>query len=191
MKLTQDWFEQQGTCLNCFAWVRTQFSDEVKEIEATEIINRLITQKNEIAERYKNEEDSENSLDWANWTICRVFSKEQRIKYAIFAAEQVIDIFEEQYPDDSRPREAIEAAKRYLEDQSTSKAANAAAKRAAFAAASNTKHTAICAAFAAAFAADHAAFSAVIYAANAAADSDEMRRRILKYGLELLQAKGE
>ena len=43
-------------------------------------------------------------------------SPEQKISYALFAAEQVISIFEEEVKDDKRPREAIDAAKEYLKN---------------------------------------------------------------------------
>ena len=56
----------------------------------------------------------DNHNDWANWVIVRVMTHEQKVQYAIFAAEQVIDIFEKKYPSDDRPRKAIEAAKNYL-----------------------------------------------------------------------------
>ena len=79
-----------------------------------------------------------NRLDWANWLIVRLMTHEQQIRYAIYAAEQVIELYEEKYPDDKRPMQAIEAARRYLDNPSQeNKAADAAraAARAAYAAA--------------------------------------------------------
>ena len=58
------------------------------------------------------------------------WTKEDSVKLAIFAAELVIDIFEKQYPDDKRPRMAIEAAKKWL-DNPTADTARAAADAAA------------------------------------------------------------
>lgn len=55
-------------------------------------------------------------------------SKKITVDFAVFCAEQVLPIFEAKYPDDDRPRKAIEAAK-------NSSAASAAAS-AAYAAAS-------------------------------------------------------
>jgi hypothetical protein len=75
-------------------------------------------------------------LDWANWLICRMFTHKQNIKYAIFAAEQVIANYEKQYPDDKRPREAIEAAKEVLKNASKK---NKSAARAADSAACTAK----------------------------------------------------
>lgn len=42
------------------------------------------------------------------------WTPQDSVKLAIYSAELVIDIFEKQYPDDKRPRLAIEAAKAYL-----------------------------------------------------------------------------
>ena len=52
--------------------------------------------------------------EWANWLICRLLTRRQRIKYAIHAAESVLPIFEAAYPGDDRPRKAIKAARAYL-----------------------------------------------------------------------------
>ena len=71
-------------------------------------------------------------MDWANWLIVRLMTHEQQIRYAIYAAEQVIELYEEKYPDDKRPMQAIEAAKKCLDNPSEK---NKAAARAAFAAA--------------------------------------------------------
>ncbi len=105
-------------------------------------------------------------LQYANWLIVWKMNHEQRIQYAIFAAEQVIGIYEDKYPNDKRPREAIKAAKKYLK----SKYKNAA--YAAYAAA----NTANAAAYAAANAAN---------AANAAATRNKMQIKILEYGLKI------
>ncbi len=71
---------------------------------------------------------------------------------ALLFAEEVLHIFEEKYPKDLRPREAIEAAKHWLSER-TSEAANAA----------------YAAAYAATYAADAAAVNDAAYAASNAA----------------------
>jgi hypothetical protein len=96
--------------------------------------------------------NSDDHNDWANWLIVRFMTHEQKVQYAIFAAEQVIDIYEKKYPDDDRPRKAIEAAKNYLKDKSLENK-NAAYTDAAYAA----------------YVAAYAAYAA--YAADAAADA--------------------
>ena len=58
--------------------------------------------------------------------------------FAFWCAEQVLPIYEEKYPDDNRPRRAIETARRYAEGLATEgelAAARAAASAAAWAAA--------------------------------------------------------
>jgi len=95
-KLTKEWFKQHDACKDGYEWTLTR-KDESAEYTLNELI-RL--------EKY----------DWANWTICRIFNRKQKMQYAIFTAEQVIDIFEKKYPDDKRPREAIEAARKVLKN---------------------------------------------------------------------------
>jgi hypothetical protein len=113
--------------------------------------------------------NSDDHNDWANWLLVRFMTHEQKVKYAIFAAEQVIDIYEKKYPGDDRPRKAIEAARNYLKDKSL-KNKNAAAT-AAYAADAAAAYAAADAAAAAAYAADAAAYAAAAYAAAAAADA--------------------
>ncbi len=142
---------------------------------------------------------------WGNWLICRLMNKKQSVQYAIFAAEQVIDIYEGKYPNDKRPRNAIEAAKAYLKNPSKKTkayafaaadaafdAADAAAADAAVAAAFAAADAAFAAADAAAFAAADAAAAAAAYAADYAADyaaneRRKMQAKILKYGIGLLK----
>ena len=71
-------------------------------------------------------------IGWANWFIVRLMTHSQKIQYAIYAAEQVIDLYEKKYPDDDRPRKAIKAAKAYLKNKTTKN--KNAAKAAAYAA---------------------------------------------------------
>ena len=47
-------------------------------------------------------------------------------KIAIYAAELALPIFEEEYPDDKRPRNAIETAKKYLRGKATKEELDAA-----------------------------------------------------------------
>jgi len=127
--------------------------------------------------------------DWANWLIVRVMERKQYLAYAIFSAEQVIGIYETQHPSNDRPRKAIEAAKRVLENDTPENRANAwAAYAAAYAAAADAE-AAAWAAYAAAYAA-YAAYAAgaAAYAAYAAAYARiEKQTRILNYGMGLLE----
>ena len=109
-----------------------------------------------------------NRLDWANWLIVRCMEYKQYVSYAIFAAEQVIDIYEKRYPNDIRPRNAINAAKKCLNDPSIKNKKSAyAADAAAYAA--YAAYAADAAAYAAAAAADAAASAAYAADADAAA----------------------
>jgi len=53
---------------------------------------------------------------WSDMRVTKAYrwTKEDSVKLAIFAAEQVLEIFEREYPNDLRPRQAVEAAKSYL-----------------------------------------------------------------------------
>ena len=94
-------------------------------------------------------------------TKCYRWRKEDSVALALFAAESVLELFEKQYPEDKRPRQAIEAARVWLKDPSEENkdAARAAARAAAWAAG------------AAAWAAEDAAWAArdAAWAAGAAA----------------------
>ena len=53
---------------------------------------------------------------WEEMRLVKLYkwTKKDSVSLAIFAAELVLPNFEKKYPDDKRPREAIEAAKRVL-----------------------------------------------------------------------------
>ena len=69
---------------------------------------------------------------WAIWLYTKLMNLKQLRMIAVFAAEQVLPIFEKQYPNDLRPRKAIEAAKVVIENDSKENriAARAAATKA-------------------------------------------------------------
>ena len=141
MKITKDWLEEKQACSESVAWFNAQ-----KETDAGKIIEKLA---------------ESDHWEWANWTIVRVMTRPQYLAYVIYAAEQVIDIYEKKYPDDRRPRNAIDAAKAVLKsDTAVTRAAAWAAGAAAWAA------------------------GAAAWAAGAA-----MRTKILKYGVVLLAEK--
>ena len=146
--ITIEWLQSQGACEESIEeWHKETDHDTFATL------NRLVV---------KNPE-------WGNWLVCRLMTKKQAVKYAVFAAEQVIDIYEKAYPDDKRPRNAIEAAKAYLKNP----CAKTRAAAAAYAAAAYAVYTyAAAAAYAVAYAADateaNAAANAAVYAAYAA-----------------------
>ena len=90
------------------------------------------------------------------------WTKKDSVALAIFAAELVIDNFEKEYPEDKRPREAIEAAKKWLKNPvaKNESAAWSAAENAAWSAAWSAWSAARSAAESAARSAGNAAWSA-------------------------------
>jgi hypothetical protein len=174
MILTKKWLKEKSACKDGVEWFNEQ-----KETDVVKVLRKLV---------------KEDRWDWANWTICRVFKYKQRVQYAVFAAEQVIDIYEKKYPDNKKPREAIEAAKKCIDNPSeeNKKAADDAAAAAYAAAAAADADAAADAAAYAAYAdaaADAAAYAAAdVYAAAAAyAARNKMRIKILNYGISLLE----
>jgi hypothetical protein len=180
MTLTLEDLKRLGPCKEGFVW----YEKNIK----TENIREILLQVNE------------KNSSWARWLFQQLIDKEQAVKIAIYSAELVLHIYEEKYPEDDRPRKAIEAAKEYLETRGTHAAAAADAAHAAHAAA-YAAHTAAYAAHAAdaayAAAAAHAAYADAAYAAaavGAAADAAGANRKItqekiLNYVADLLEGK--
>ena len=71
-----------------------------KSIDLIDVIKRLIKIND-----YKH-------LQWANWLIARCMTYKQYVGYAVYAAKQVLSIFEKKYPNDKRPRKTIKATKK-------------------------------------------------------------------------------
>jgi hypothetical protein len=112
----------------------------------------------------------ENHFDYANWFVTKLFTHPQCVQYSIFSSEICLEQFEKQYPEDSRPREAIEAAKNWLKNPTEEN--RSAAWYAAEYTAGLTASTAWSAAkYAAWSAAKYAAWSAA-YAASAARSAE-------------------
>jgi len=193
-KITEKWLKRFGACLGSIEWVKEQ-----KTSDPIELLEKGIAS------------NDDTIFDYCNWGISRYFSRIERIKYTVYVAKQVLHIFEKEYPDDDRPRKAIEAAERCVKNDTeenrhaaynaayaayatytaTYAAANAAydAYAAAYNAASAAYATynAASAAYAAydAYAAAYNAASAA-YATHAAA---KIKIKILKYGMKLLKAR--
>jgi len=148
MIITKEWLKKNNACLKGVSWFTAQ-----SKTDAIPVIKQLMT---------------ENKLDWASWTICRVFNYKQKLQYSVFAAEQVISIYEKRYPDDNLPRKAIKAARKCIENQ------NKENRLAAYAA----------------YAAANAAYAAADVA-NAAYAAAALRTKILSYGLLLLEEDRE
>jgi len=190
MKITIEWLVSKNACHDGLDW----FVEQGKEVEPIPLLNLLI---------------EENQLEWANWLLVRVMEYKQYVSYAVYAAEQVIKNYEKQYPDDKRPRTAIEAAKKCIEnpsDENKKEAANAAraacsasdsaadwaASRAAGSASLSAWSASSAVDWAADSSADRAAYSASSAASSAArataraAGWAKILKKILKYGIKLL-----
>ena len=115
MKITKDWLVKKNACRDDLEWY-------VKE-GITEPIAGI---KNLI---------KKGKLNWANWLIVRVMSYKQYVSYAVYSAKQVLQNYEEKYPDNKTPREAIEAAIKCMKNPTEkNKRAAASAAYAAYAA---------------------------------------------------------
>ena len=78
MIIDREWLEKHVACRDGKEWFLKE--EKLDPIEGLE--NLILKDK----------------LDWANWLIVRVMNKEQRVKYAVFAAEQVEYLWKDEYP---------------------------------------------------------------------------------------------
>jgi hypothetical protein len=143
------------------------FHASVRAVDAMQYVNCEILALVEVRGKHLAQDDKQC---WSEMKVVRAYewTKTDSVAMAIYAAELVIGTYEKKYPDDKRPRQAIEAARAWLENPSKENrsAASAAAHAAAYAA--SAAHAASAAAYAAdASYAAHAA-SAAAYAADAA-----------------------
>ena len=139
----------------------------------------------------------------ANWLIVQFMFHKESVKYAIFAAKQVLGIYEKKYPKDDRPRKSIEAAKAWIKDpcgetKNAAHATNVAAYAVANAAADTVANAAANAAYAAAnaaYAATNAAYEEAYGTAYAAAKATDdaakikLQEKILKFGIKLIKQR--
>ena len=116
------------------------------------------------------------------------WTKRMSVQLAVFAARRVLALWERRYPDDARPRTAIEAAESWLADNgSTARAAARAADAARAAARAAAADAAAAAAWAAAGAAAAAWAGAGAEAAAGAAAAAEAGTACHRYVLTLLK----
>ena len=182
MKITEKQLKDLGACKEGLAWFMEQ-----KDHELTSLVKSAIDKP-----EYINKGEKFNTLSFSNWGIVRLLDKPRQVQYAIYAAKQVLKIFEDRYPEDKRPRLAIEAAEKYLQEPSIkNKDAAYAAANAAYAAANSAANAAANAAYAAYAAADEvysaadAAENAAYAAAYAANAKLKLKSKILRYGVKL------
>ena len=167
MKITLDWLEEHHACLEGIDWFRAQ-----SETDGVALVKKLMAEKRH---------------GWAQWLIVLIMTRPQYLDYAIFAAEQVLPIYEQQYPGDDKPRLAINAARKCIaNDTPANRDAAGAAARAAGDAWAAWAAWAAGADAGAARAVAWAARDAALAAGDAAA---AMHKTVLNHGLELLTKK--
>jgi len=164
MKINKAQIKALDPCLPAWTWYLETKSDKVTDLK------RLLLKTNK------------ENPSWARWLFTHLMTSQQRREIAIYAAEQVLPLFEKRYPNDNRPRAAIEAARRVLENDTaeTRQAARNAAADAAYAA-----YAAADAAVAAYDAAAAVAYAAYAYDAAAKARKG-MQEAIIKEAVRIL-----
>ena len=160
-------------------------------IDAMSYVNAEVIAQVEVRGKHLEQGDKQC---WSEMRIITAWprTKEDSVSLAIYAAELIIGIFEKRYPDDKRPRQAIDAAKRWLsepteENRQAAEAARAAAEAAAWAAWAAAEEAAM-AAWAAALAAGAAAGAA--WAAKEAARA-KVKTKCHRFVLRRLAGKSK
>ena len=162
--ITKEWLKSNDACSDGYKWFVNQ-----DETNTAKVLLKLT---------------AEDRFNDALWVVERILNKSQSVKLAVFSAELCLPNFESAYPDDGRPRKAIDAAKAYLKRprEKTKSAARAAASGAARAAWSAS---AASAAARAASAAARAAWGA----ARAAEARKEAQAKIIKEVIKIAGLK--
>jgi len=166
--ITKKWLKKYDACIEGVKWWETLSDKTIKGIYKQGI--------------------KEKRFSDINWMLTRLFNRKQCIQYAVYAAEQVFYIFEKENPQDKRPRNAIDAAIKCI-DNDTKKNRDAAwAARDADRAAGAVAWAARAAAGAArdaSWAASAAGDAGEAAWAARDADRDAVYKKILNYGMKL------
>ena len=158
-----------GPCAEGFKW----YSNNIKTDDLESILLQL----------------AEHRWDWCRWLMVMVLNEKQNRLLAIYCAELVLPIFESKYPDDKRPRKAVEATKDFMEGKISAEdlsVARSGASAAAYYAAAAYAADAAYAAYAAYDAAAYAADATYDAAAAAAHTRQNIKPTIVKKVIELL-----
>lgn len=113
-----EWYTHKGMLILC----ESGFHCSKKIIDAFSYVRGDVVARVEYEGKTKSDHDK---LVCQKMRIvdARLWKKEDSVELAIFSAEQVIDIYEKEYPEDRRPRKAIEAAKKWLKNPTDRNAA--------------------------------------------------------------------
>ncbi len=115
------WRETKKTAKNC----ENGFHSSKEIYQAYSYVAGEVLAKVEVDGQF---DEGTDKLSFQRMRIVKAYKwdKTTSVKLAIYAAEQVISIYEKEYPDDKRPRRAIQAAKKYLKNPTAARAAYAA-----------------------------------------------------------------
>ena len=164
MNISARRLKKMGACSDGLDWFRENYG--TKNVNAVDALRLSLRQ---------------NKHSDCNWFLSTALNRGNKIRYACYAAKQVLEIFEDQYPNEKRPRQAINAALKCIKnDTNKNREAARAASGAAWTAASE----------AASDAANEAARTAASEAARAAwaaASEAAMYKKIIARGIKLLQ----
>ena len=105
------WYKAEGDLKIC----KNGFHCSQNIIDAMGFVNMEVLAKVEVRGKSIIQDDKEC---WEEMRLVKTYkwTKKDSVSLAIFAAELVLPNFEKQYPNDKRPREAIEAAKKVLKN---------------------------------------------------------------------------
>lgn len=102
------------------------------------------------------------------WWLTKTFTKPENVELVIFTARMGLPIFEEEIPKDDRPRKAIEAAEKWLDNPTEEK------ELTAYRAASSSAYAA-----------------AYVAASSSPSAYTETYNKIISKGIEILERRGE
>ena len=178
LTLTLEQLKALKPCKEGYSW----YSKNIDTTDLNIILHKLANQK----------------WVWCKWLFVKLLRENQNRALAIYCAELTLPTFEATYPDDKRPREAIEAASAYLKGEISEDAlqvkrrdASAAYAAAAYAAYASAAYAAAASAAYAA-AASAAAASAANYTASVAyatTNAEETKTLIVNKVLDLLSTQ--
>ena len=122
-----EWYKAKGKLSMC----ANGFHCSVKPLDALSYVGGEVLAIVEV--RGKSEKQSDKQC-WSEMRIAKAYkwTKKDSVALSIYSAELVLKNFEKKYPDDNRPRKALEAAKKVLEkDTKKNRSAAWSAKSAA------------------------------------------------------------
>jgi len=119
------WFHQNGKIECC----KKGFHASTLPLDAMRFVNCEIIALVSVKGKSDKQDDKQA---WSDMKIDKAWywKKEDSVALSIYAAELCINNFEKEFPEDKRPREAIEAAKKWLENPTAAESAESAARSA-------------------------------------------------------------